>query len=110
MKIKNRYLIILIILLSLIAIKSSPKKTASFNNDEKTEEEKKEPLKINVVNNKTGEIINLDLENYIIGVVAGEMPASFDVEALKAQAIASRTYALYKIKNNKTLTTDINRW
>ena len=108
MKIKNRYLIILIILLSLIAIKSSPKKTASFNNDEKTEEEKKEPFKINVVNNKTGEIINLDLENYIIGVVAGEMPASFDVEALKAQAIASRTYALFKIKNNKTLTTDIS--
>ena len=108
MKIKNRYLIILIILLSLIAIKSSPKKTASFNNDEKTKEEKKEPFKINVVNKKTGEIINLDLENYIIGVVAGEMPASFDVEALKAQAIASRTYALYKIKNNKTLTTDIS--
>ena len=38
----------------------------------------------------------LDLEDYVIGVVAGEMPASFDSEALKAQAVASRTYALYK--------------
>ena len=40
----------------------------------------------------------LDLEEYIIGVVAGEMPASFNMEALKAQAISSRTYAMYKMK------------
>lgn len=42
------------------------------------------------------DIKELPLEEYIIGVVAGEMPASFADEALKAQAIASRTYALYK--------------
>ena len=39
---------------------------------------------------------NLELEDYIIGVVAGEMPASFMEEALKAQAVASRTYVLFK--------------
>lgn len=52
----------------------------------------------------------LDLEEYIIGVVAGEMPASFNMEALKAQAIASRTYAMYKMKNlnNYVLSTTIN--
>lgn len=49
--------------------------------------------------NKNNEIKELNLEEYIIGVVAGEMPASFEIEALKAQAIASRTYALYKIEN-----------
>lgn len=52
----------------------------------------------------------VDLEEYIIGVVAGEMPASFNMEALKAQAIASRTYALYKMKNinGYVLSTNIN--
>ena len=36
----------------------------------------------------------LDLEDYIRGVVAGEMPASWPAEALRAQAVAARTYAL----------------
>lgn len=51
-----------------------------------------------LVNN---EAISLPLEEYIVGVVAGEMPASFDIEALKAQAVASRTYALYKKNTNE---------
>lgn len=42
------------------------------------------------------EVKSIPLEEYVIGVVAGEMPASFQLEALKAQAVASRTYALYK--------------
>lgn len=46
-----------------------------------------------------------ELEEYIIKVVACEMPALYEVEALKAQAIASRTYALYQRDvNNVTLT------
>lgn len=36
----------------------------------------------------------IELDNYLIGVLAGEMPVSFHEEALKAQAIAARTYAL----------------
>lgn len=51
--------------------------------------------------NKNNEIKELNLEEYIIGVVAGEMPASFETEALKAQAVTSRTYAIYKINNTK---------
>lgn len=38
----------------------------------------------------------IPLEDYVVGVVAAEMPASFPLEALKAQAIAARTYALKK--------------
>ena len=41
----------------------------------------------------------LDLENYVVGVVAGEMPALFQEEALKAQAVAARSYALSKEKD-----------
>jgi stage II sporulation protein D len=43
------------------------------------------------------EVIELYLEDYIIGTVAGEMPASFEIEALKAQAVCARTYALKKM-------------
>lgn len=45
-------------------------------------------------------IENVNLENYIEGVVAGEMPALFEIEALKAQAVASRSYALNKMIEN----------
>lgn len=45
-----------------------------------------------------GEIINITLEEYVIGVVGSEMPALFNEEALKAQSIAARTYALKRIR------------
>lgn len=56
---------------------------------------------IKVKRNKTNEIVEVPLEEYVIGVVAGEMPASFNIEALKAQAVASRTYALKKSESSK---------
>jgi len=47
-------------------------------------------------------IEKIPLEDYITGVVAGEMPVTFHIEALKAQAVAARTYVLKKITyNNK---------
>ena len=50
---------------------------------------------------------NIKLEEYVVGVVAGEMPASFEIEALKAQAVASRSYALKKINDNKNNSYDV---
>ena len=46
--------------------------------------------KINVLIN--GNPQEMDLETYLVGVVAAEMPATFELEALKAQAVAARTY------------------
>ena len=43
-----------------------------------------------------GELQEMDLNEYLWGVVAAEMPASFELEALKAQAVAARTYSLNK--------------
>ncbi len=51
-----------------------------------------------------GTILNLELEEYVIGVVGAEMPASFHVEALKAQAVLARTYALRALEKNIRLT------
>ncbi|MEA4902708.1 stage II sporulation protein D [Desulfitobacterium sp.] len=44
-----------------------------------------------------GNIETMTLETYLVGVVAAEMPAEFDSEALKAQAVAARTYAAKKM-------------
>lgn len=52
----------------------------------------------------TGTTVTLGMTDYLIGVVAAEMPASFNLEALKAQAILARTYAFKRIKNNLILT------
>ena len=43
------------------------------------------------------EVLEMDLGTYLTGVVRAEMPASFEPEALKAQAVAARTYTLYKL-------------
>lgn len=42
-----------------------------------------------------GEILQMDKLSYLVGVVAAEMPAAFPPEALKAQAVAARTYTAY---------------
>lgn len=47
------------------------------------------------------EVLELSLEDYLAGVVAAEMPASFPEEALKAQAVAARSYALRQIGSGK---------
>ena len=71
-------------------------------------DEKKE-IKLNYVSNtiirvkriSTENIEFLPLEEYIVGVLAGEMPIYFEKEAFKAQAVAARSYALKRIEYNK---------
>ena len=46
-----------------------------------------------------GEVVTMDMGTYLVGVVRSEMPATFDSEALKAQAVAARTYTLYKMEH-----------
>ena len=46
----------------------------------------------------TGESFSMPLEEYLVGVVAGEMPASFHEEARRAQAVAARSYARYTLQ------------
>lgn len=48
-----------------------------------------------------GEIITLPLETYLTGVVLSEMPASFHEEALKAQSVAARTFAMRQMTFGK---------
>lgn len=60
------------------------------------------------INRANKDVINLSLEDYLIGVVAAEMPASFDEEALKAQAVVARTYTMKLINSGRTITDDVS--
>lgn len=59
-------------------------------------EETGEPIRIRIpvlVRDNTGQVQQMDMDTYIEGVVLAEMPASFEMEALKAQSVAARTFA-----------------
>lgn len=88
---QNRILLIVTICLSIIYLFMSGRNTTFFYTEPN----------ITIKDSETNNISSLNLEEYIIGVVASEMPASFNEEALKAQAIASRTYAVYKMQKSK---------
>jgi len=66
------------------------------------QELKKDPkpdsdIPIEVYMSDIDKVVTMNLEDYILGVVAGEMPASFHMEALKAQALAARTYTMLRM-------------
>ena len=56
----------------------------------------RQPVMLQVWNDQTGQLESMELERYVYGVVAAEMPAAYHTEALKAQAVAARTRALYQ--------------
>ncbi|MEI3530625.1 MAG: stage II sporulation protein D [Bacilli bacterium] len=62
---------------------------------------------IRVKRESKNSIETVPFEEYIVGVVAAEMPVSFELEALKAQAVAARTYALKKMERNTEQEYDI---
>lgn len=55
---------------------------------------------IRVKDEDTNNITSVAIEEYVIGVVAGEMPIEFDLEALKAQAVAARSYVMIQKQRN----------
>ncbi|WP_353893147.1 stage II sporulation protein D [Proteinivorax hydrogeniformans] len=64
------------------------------------EEIEDDDISISVFFHEEDRIKEMSLEEYIVGVVAGEMPASFNIEALKSQAIVARTYAYNQAIND----------
>lgn len=82
---------------------------AEDNNKEEIKEDVKadsepynysEHATIKILHSKTGEIEELPLDTYLLGVVSAEMPAYFEQEALNAQAVVARTYTIYSIEHN----------
>lgn len=78
------------------------------NSDQNTNEQaNNNEHKIKLLHHETNEVEEVDLEDYIVHVVSAEMPADFEPEALKAQAIVARTYTMYKANNPKHDNADI---
>ena len=63
----------------------------------------KTPHKITVYRTESRDTDTVDFEDYVMGVVSCEMPSTFHEEALKAQAVAARTYSIAKFINSKEI-------
>lgn len=87
------YLIVIFILFLLPAVFVKPSSFPEIKTENNIN-------KIRLMKSETGEIITMDFNEYIMGVLVGEMPINYELEALKAQAVVARTYTLYKITNN----------
>lgn len=68
--------------------------------EEKEQYDYKQYNTIKLWHEKTGSVEEIGFDEYLYGVVSAEMPASFEKEALKAQAVVARTYTLYKTIHN----------
>jgi stage II sporulation protein D len=60
-------------------------------------------IEVSVYRTSAKEIEKIPLEEYVVGVVASEMPSSFELEALKAQALAARTYLIRQMNSDSKL-------
>ena len=106
MKSKYIYIFFLTIIILLLAITPKLKNQESISNNNKLLETTGVKVKVE----KENSTIELDLEEYVVGVLGCEMPALFEEEALKAGAVAARTYVLNKIQanENKTISSTTN--
>lgn len=92
-----------------LVCKDAPPEEAHSRSDERCEELSSQPH-IGVFDGS--EVMPMTLEDYLIGVTAAEMPASYGIEALKAQAVAARTFTLkhmsgeLRCKSGHTICTD----
>ena len=53
---------------------------------------------ISVYLHSSGEVVYMDFDEYLAGVIAAEMPASFELDAIRAQAVAARSFILYRMQ------------
>lgn len=91
---KNYLLYFFIIIIWIALIPFSP---SVFNLEEYNKSPGKYEEKIKVLNSD-GKISDMTIDEYVLGVMLTEMPASYDKQALLAQAVAIRSYTLYMLE------------
>lgn len=79
----------------------------SMNPEEVNQEAVKDPeynygnyTKVKLLHQKDGSVEEINLDEYMLGVVSAEMPADFGQEALKAQALVARSYTIYCLEHS----------
>lgn len=101
------YILFIIILVKLFQIGFANETTTTSSNKDNLERidykefDYGDYKTVKLLHSSTGEVEKLPLDKYLYGVVSSEMPASFEQEALKSQAIVARTYTIYQIMNSK---------
>lgn len=93
---------LIILIVPVIIIKILSPKEIKIKKYKKTDN-----ITVRVKRENKNTIEKIPLEKYLIGVLAGEMPVSYNIEALKAQAVAARTYTINKIEQNKEKEYDV---
>lgn len=104
---------ILIIVLGVpsLIVSFSPKETLSVSKEVATpgkvepiisETDKQEEVTVSVYRMADKQIENVEIEEYVMGVLSAEMPINFELEALKAQAVAARTYIVRNLLHPDT--------
>jgi len=99
-------MVVIVILLPFFIVKSC---SIEEEDIKKTYETPQQGIKIKVYNSSDDSISEIDLEEYVKGVVAAEMPVEFDIEALKAQSVAARTYAFARMIKDYNGKEDIHK-
>ncbi len=103
------FIILIILLCFLIPILFTQKfETIQIFSEEKKVEELKVDTSYNyndyttvkLLHTSSNEIEEVNLDEYMCNVVSAEIPAKYNIEALKAQAVVARTYTIYTIIRN----------
>ena len=99
----KKLLCIMLGLLSIVCLVGCKNQKANIELPKQIEltTDKTEP-KLKLYNTATKEIEEINFEDYIAGVVAGEINNDWNPEAIKAQAVVARTFAIYFLQNNKS--------
>lgn len=79
------------------AVTPGPEEGAPGEDDETPKDDN---IYIKVYFHREGVVKSVALDDYIMGVIYGEVPETYNIEALKAQAVAARSYTMYRISNN----------
>lgn len=98
-----------LIIITFIVLPLMFTKKIAVNNEVEVKQEIKEPeidyytkyKTIKLLHKDTGEVEDIELDEYLVNVVSAEMPVDYEEEALKAQAVVARTYTLYQMENSK---------
>lgn len=96
-------LVLIVILLPALVVSLGLTKELSPEDDGcprgRTESKGEAGIQLHFYRNDRQEVVVMELEKYLEGVLLAEMPSSFEMEALKAQAVVARTYALHQMRS-----------
>ncbi|WP_245153984.1 stage II sporulation protein D [Jeotgalibacillus proteolyticus] len=86
------YVLTLLLIPAVVLLPFSKHQEEKQSTEQPKQTQEGETLTVEVYRDQLDTVEQIELESYVSGVVASEMPASFEEEALKAQALAARTY------------------